>query len=185
MKMIEPEEVRRVLGLADPDRLIVTGGQALNLWAERYHQAPELLAYAPYMSKDVDFCGRYSDAAELAKKLGGYMEKPSADGIQPWMEGIIVVPQEGGDDLRIDILNHVLGTEPKDVEKSSIRVHLHSLHTGQKLTANLMHPFHVLQSRIANVIGIAGPNAPEHSSRKRQAKAAPVILREYLREMSS
>lgn len=182
--MIDPEEVLRILKMADPDRLMVTGGQALNLWAERYHHAPELAAYAPYISKDVDFHAQFNDAAALAAKLGGYMLKPSSDGLQPWVEGIIVVPRPNGEDLRIDVLNNVLGTNPKDVLKSSVRVHLLSKQTGEKITVTLMHPFHVLQSRIANVLGVANSDAPEDSSRKRQAKAAPVILREYLREMS-
>lgn len=36
----------------------LVGGQALNLWAERYSAAaPELDYYGPYTSKDVDFFG--------------------------------------------------------------------------------------------------------------------------------
>lgn len=36
----------------------LVGGQALNLWAERYSAAaPELDSYGPYTSKDVDFFG--------------------------------------------------------------------------------------------------------------------------------
>lgn len=49
---------------------VIIGGQAVNFWAEKYlHAEPELLAFLPFVSKDIDFLGgrqEVLDAARLA-----------------------------------------------------------------------------------------------------------------------
>lgn len=93
MPQLDPEEVLPILGQTDPMPLIIAGGQALNIWAEHYSHAPELSYHLPFTSKDVDFVGRFGAASELAQKLGGYVGRPGKDGIQAWVEAIIVVPE--------------------------------------------------------------------------------------------
>jgi hypothetical protein len=56
--------VRVVLQQLEParDNIVLIGGQALNLWAERYSdRAADLAAAAPFTSKDIDFCGTAQD----------------------------------------------------------------------------------------------------------------------------
>jgi hypothetical protein len=44
--------------LASDGETFIVGGQALNLWAERYSETfVELSDYGPYTSKDVDYFG--------------------------------------------------------------------------------------------------------------------------------
>ena len=96
-----------------------------------------------------------------------------------------VAPQQGQPDLRIDILSHILGTNEKDLKDSSLKLHIPVQQDDQvigHLPVTVMHPFHILQSRIANVLKIDNPDSTVVTVRQRQAKAAPIILREYLRE---
>lgn len=185
MQNLETEQVFQILGHVDPEALFIAGGQALNIWAQRYSDSVDLREYGPYTSKDIDLVGAYRAAEVLAKALGGHVEQAHADGVQAWVEGIIVVPQPGKPDLRIDVLNHILGTNEKDLKDSSIKLRL-PVKQGDEVVGHLpvtiMHPFHVLQSRIANVLKIEKPNSKIVTVRQRQAKAAPVILREYLRD---
>jgi hypothetical protein len=44
-------------------RIVVVGGQAVNFWADRYSpDKPELLAYRPFTSRDLDLLGSMANA---------------------------------------------------------------------------------------------------------------------------
>jgi hypothetical protein len=50
-------------------RIIIVGRQAVNFWADRYApDKPELLAYRPFTSRDLDLLGSIADAYQLASK---------------------------------------------------------------------------------------------------------------------
>jgi len=49
---------------------ILIGGQAVNYWAETYlHSEPELKAFVPFVSKDIDFMGGRGDVVKVARQL--------------------------------------------------------------------------------------------------------------------
>ena len=183
--MIDQETVRQVISrIPLEDGVFLAGGQALNFWAEHYARAPELKHYGPYTSKDVDFFGRYQAAEKLAEALGGHVEKPTASGPEAFVEAVVVVP-DGDGEFRIDFLNYVLGTDPGDLEKKRVEIRPLVIRDGEvvgQLQVPIMHPFHVLQSRIANVIKLGNNQVDQRSTRQRQAMAAPIILREYVRD---
>lgn len=54
------------------ERSTLIGGQALNYWCHQLlKDNPQLEAFAPFASKDVDVIGTYEDAEALARGLGG------------------------------------------------------------------------------------------------------------------
>ena len=49
---------------------IIIGGQAVNYWAETYLSSePELAAFIPFVSKDIDFIGGRDDVLKTARQL--------------------------------------------------------------------------------------------------------------------
>jgi hypothetical protein len=53
------------------DNAFIVGGQALNLWAERYAATrADLLSFGPFTSKDLDYFGHRAAAEKLAAALG-------------------------------------------------------------------------------------------------------------------
>jgi hypothetical protein len=154
----------------------VIGGQALNLWAEYYSAADELAQYRPYTSKDIDYFG-YRDAAQkLADALGGHVLEPTMDDQTP--QTAIVEAEVQGQLLRIDFLGNVLGVRPKALQANVVEIIVP--YTKDDVAGHLaipvMHPLHCLQSRIANLVVLRRPDA----TARRQAEAAPVVLRQYL-----
>ena len=161
------------------DGAFIVGGQALNLWAERYSHAPELALYGPYTSKDLDYFGHRDAAMKLAERLGGRVMIPSSDDATP--QSAIVVAEVAGEEIRIDFLKHVKGVKVKALTESAVEL-LVPVHTAEgpgQLALPVMHPLHCLQSRIANVVELGRGD----DVAARQLSAAPIVVREYISEM--
>lgn len=175
--MLDPEVVRRIsIHLTLDDKAFLVGGQALNFWAEMFSDAPELRAYAPYTSKDIDYFGRVEAAEKLAKAIGGKVIRPQADHHTP--QTAIVVATVAGQQIEIDFLNYVLGVSPESLQKQAVEIVVPVRSGDQQgsIRIPVMHPLHCLQSRAANVIKLGR----EGDVAKRQLAAAPIILREYV-----
>lgn len=164
---LSPTAVRELLEQLKPAHaeLVLIGGQALNLWAERYSSStPELAAVAPFTSKDIDFYGSASQVARCAELLGGTHRLFNVND-RTAAAGVVTTPSG----FEIDLVHAPRGVRPdqlalRAVYLSSVRV---------------MHPMHVLESRAANVVHI--PRADEHSLK--QLRAAVIIAREFIREV--
>jgi len=170
--------VQLVSNLQRGDDAYLVGGQALNIWAERYWQTPGLAAFGPFTSKDIDYLGTAAAAEKLARALDGKVSFPNQEGIGPISA---VVEAEIGDvRLTVDFLHHVLGVDPDRLKKLAVDIQVPSPSDGGRvLSIPIMHPVHCLQSRVANayrlgrVEGIAA----------RQLQAAPIVVDAYVREM--
>jgi hypothetical protein len=144
------------------DEIVLIGGQALSLWADRYAHTTELTSAAPYTSKDLDFYGQPDHGRRCADALGGtYIAYAPKD--RSVCSGVVTTP-EG---VVIDIVHTPLGVPPSEIHRRSISFP----------RARLMHPLHVLMSRAANVVRI--PRADPHSLG--QLRAAVIVLREFTR----
>ena len=59
---------------------VIVGGQAVNLWAERYRpREPRLDAFLPFTSKDLDLVGSTAAARRTAAVVGWQFVPPAAD----------------------------------------------------------------------------------------------------------
>lgn len=148
----------------------------MNLWAEFYSAADELHAYRPYTSKDIDYFGQREAAQKLAEALGGKVLVPNVDDQTP--ETAVVEATVNGTLIRIDFLGHVLGVRPKELTAgvSEIIVPYENGGNGGQVAIPVMNPLHCLQSRIANLNILKRPD----DTARRQAAAAPIVLREYI-----
>lgn len=160
------------------DNAFVVGGQALNLWAERYSHAPELTAYGPYTSKDIDYFGHRKAAQKLADALDGKLEIPDPDDQTP--QTAIVRAEVEGNTIEIDFLWHVKGVEEASLKKQAVQLRLNVKVDGEQaeLLIPIMHPFHCMQSRLANVVELKR----DTDLALNQLEASPIVLREFLFE---
>lgn len=167
-----------VLGLED-DAFIV-GGQALNLWAERY--APgrqDLIAFGPFTSKDIDYYGHRAAAQKLADALGGKVHLPGPDDHTP--NSAVVSASIDGINVEIDFLSDVAGVKVNALERDAVEL-IVPVRGGSgidELAIPVMHPLHCLQSRIANVVTLGR----SYEVALRQLAAAPIVLEAYVDEM--
>lgn len=159
--------------------MFIIGGQALNLWAERYAHVRELASFGPYTSKDLDYFGHRDAAEKLARHLGGRLRIPEPGNVTP--QSAILVARVAGREVEIDFLAHVLGVRPKALEASAVEI-IVPVRSGDEqgaLALPVMHPLHCFQSRVANVIQLRRKDDVS----RRQLGAAPIVIREYTSEM--
>ena len=161
------------------DGAFIVGGQALNIWAERYSGAAELGQYGPYTSKDIDYFGHREAAQKLADALGGRVLTPTVDDATPQSAKVEAVV--AGEKIEIDFLIHVKGVNADVMKRSAVELIL-TVRTDAGegvLTVPIMHPLHVMQSRIANVLELGRKS----DLACRQLNASPIVVREYVRQM--
>jgi hypothetical protein len=177
---LDPQIVHDLAGILQlSDKAFIVGGQALNLWAERYSAVGELSIYGPFTSKDIDYFGHREAAQKLADALNGTVRIPIADDHTP--QTAIVLAQVGGHQLAIDFLGHIKGVDQGQMEKQAVELNL-TVRAGKKVGAlkiPIMHPFHCMQSRLANVVELGRETDLAH----RQLDASPIVLREFLSDM--
>jgi hypothetical protein len=180
---VVPPEVVLELGsiLSLKDHAFLVGGQALNLWAERYSSASELKLYGPYTSKDIDYFGHREAAKKLADALHGEVAYPTPDDMTP--HTAIVTADVAGQHLIIDFIDTVLGVQPNRLEKRALEITAPIKIDGETgtLLIPVMHPLHCFQSRIANRFTLRRSD----DLAERQLQASVYVVREYLREMLS
>lgn len=147
-------QVEALLARLEPAKasIVLIGGQALNLWAERYQLIPELAAAAPFTSKDIDFGGEASAVEHCAQLVGGEYQIFSTKD-RSICAGIVTTP----DGVKIDLVRMPCGVSIDDVARDAVSLP----------AVRVMHPIHVLQSRAANVVQIPRPD--EHSLKPRRA----------------
>jgi hypothetical protein len=180
-KRREPLGPKTVIKLASvlvlEDGAFIVGGQALNLWAERYAPGwPDLVAYGPFTSKDLDYFGYRKAAQKLAAALGGRMLVPRPDDHTP--NTALVIATIDGREVEIDFLSNVMGVRANALERDAVEL-LVSLTDGGSLAVPIMHPLHCLQSRIANIVALGRRD----EAALRQLAAAPIVLQAYIDEM--
>lgn len=178
--MLPAEIVYRLASILTlSDGAFIVGGQALNIWAERYSAVAELADFGPYTSKDIDYFGQRDAAAKLAEAIGGRLRIPQMDDATP--QSAIVEATIDGHEIEIDFLTHVLGVEDAGLKKAAVNIIL-QVKTAEGIDAlkvPIMHPFHCLQSRVANVVTLHR----KQDVARRQLEASPIVLREYIAEM--
>lgn len=173
----------RILISAETLDSIIVGGQALNIWGEHYFERArdELQEFTPFQSKDIDFFGDAGEAAALARMLEGDLNLPSIDDVATPSSAMIDI-KVGERHYVVDFLRAVAGldTSIMKVRASTLEVDLPDREgVFRKTAVLLLNPLDVLLSRIAGITILKRND----EGALRQLAAAPIILREYIREL--
>lgn len=162
------------------DGALIVGGQAVNLWAERYYRkTPELVGFGPLTSKDLDYFGSRQAAQKLSDALGGVIKFPTMDDATP--ASAVVEAEVDGRWIVVDFLQYVIGTKPKRLAANAVElaIPLPPEQGEGEISLPVMHPLDCYQSRIANAAILK--RTGDHPMR--QLNASYFVLRSYIDEM--
>lgn len=156
----------------DPARLVLVGGQALEVWGHFFGVAPPTGDHAP-LTEDTDFLGSTHDARWLCKLLGrADTELVLAKDFDPSPNSAIAyIKRPDGRLLMIDFLRAIVGVKNDEIISSAVRIEV----AGCVLQA--LHPLLCLKSRLANLERLASKRT---TNGVMQAKWAVDIVRAYL-----
>lgn len=169
------ELVLRVLAQADED-VVLIGGQALAFWMDHYdvRQPGDL----PAISRDVDFftlnAANSGPLDRFARAIHGRVHKERAESLTALI-GSAIAPAADDRIYNVDLLHTVFGFTRDQVEANAVPVAIPG--TGKSL--RVMHPLHVLQSRNANLHGLA---EKQDELGRLQFRLAIEVARRFLEE---
>ena len=162
------DEVAPILRALGGTGAVLIGGQALNLWCERYAKRVDALREsAPFTSKDVDAQGDRRALDACAWKLNASAVYPDHE--DTTNSGYVAVTL-GGKTIELQFLVHPFGLTQREADDTAIHIEV------ADFTLRVLHPVLVMESRIANVMGLHRTDA--HSLG--QARASIHCAREFM-----
>jgi hypothetical protein len=160
-------------------RMVLVGGQALAFWTDRYGITPTAAA----ISNDGDVLGQLALARRLATQLRAALLTPDPDALTALVAQIRVPAGMAGKVRHIDVL-HMLFTVSgrrksreftQAVWRGSVQIEWKPGHI-----IRVMHPLHVLESRVHNAVGLLETKGPHVVT---QAIWAVDVAREAIRRV--
>lgn len=169
----------------EPERLVLVGGQALEVWGVVLDVAPPTATTTGgqafhALTVDADWLGQKPDAQWLADLLGlSHTELHTPDPDDPTASTAILYLERNGRVMLMDFLAHITGLKNTNLLKYAADVAV-EMPDGRNLPLRVLDPVHCLTSRMANL--------KAYESKRRgngilQAQWALDILRAYLRYM--
>lgn len=174
---LTPDEIKEILASCTREVLLV-GGQALAVWAQRYGVAlPQILSAA--VTYDADFIGSARAARKLADALrprGWRYWQPTLDDPTP-QTAKLSKRGEGERTLKqIDFLGSIVGLDTDRIRRRAVTMYPY----GRPL--QVLHPLDVLESRLKNISAL--PSKRDRRSIA-QARLALHVARCYLEELAA
>lgn len=160
----------------DPARLILVGGQALEVWGVVMDVLAPTGDRFP-LTADTDWLGDKRDAQWLCEQLGGDVEIHLAKDFDSTPStAYVLLKRPDGRVLMMDFLRTIVGPSNEAVRNLAVPVKTNGI------TFNVLHPLLCLESRLANIAVIP---AKRSGNGVMQAKWAINIASAYLLRISS
>src|SRR5690348_16672188 len=153
-----PHEIKTVLQALAQTKGVIIGGQAVNLWAERYQKdASPWRELRPYTSFDLDVLGNRTDVLACSQALNAepFFPSPSENTVNSGK----VVAQVQGADFDIDFLHSPNGLSPAEV------VELARPFSFEQIPLKVLHPLHCLESKTVNLMTL-----PQEAGKRQDLK---------------
>lgn len=168
-----------------PDRLVLVGGQAIEVWGVVLDVAPPASIQANgqqfhALTVDTDWLGQKEDASWLAQLLGierTELQIPAFG--DPTPNTAILYLERNGRVMLMDFLSHITGLETSKLLQYAADVDV-PMPDGRYLPLRVLDPVHCLVSRMVN---LKTYEAKRRGNGLLQAQWALDILRSYLRYM--
>ncbi len=139
--------------------MVLVGGQALAFWMDRYGIQPQ----GATVSNDGDALGRIDHAERIARSLRAVLVRPSERARTSLVAQIRIPTGAHGRERNIDVLHllYTVGGLRKSREFTDA-VWRDSIEMEWRRGARIrvMHPLHVLDSRIQNAVGLLDDKGP-------------------------
>ena len=143
-KQFSPHEIKPVLQALAQTRAVIIGGQAVNLWAERYqNESPPWPELRPYTSFDLDVLGNRTDVLQCSQALDAEPFFPLAS--ENTANSGKIIAQIGGSDFEIDFLHSPNGLSPAEVTELALTI------TFETIPLKVLHPLHCVESKTVNL----------------------------------
>ena len=162
----------------DPERLILVGGQALEVWGVVLG-VPAPAGDASPLTEDADWLGSQDDARWLANLLGvgrTELQVPDFNDATP-NTALMYLEQKEGKVLLMDFLRCVTGIENPEIRSNAADLQVPRPGGGDPIQLRVLHPLHCLASRMANLWAYP---AKRRGNGPVQAQWAVNIVRAYL-----
>lgn len=149
---------------------VIVGGQALAYWADYFEI--ELFVTDSGITKDLDIFGDRTHLMQMGAALHTQAQVQNPRFISA-LVGTIEIPVSENLVSNIDVIHTIVGIERDDVRRHAIKVKV------ANYDCNVMHPMHVLESRIKNVEKI-----PEKRNEQgiNQVALAIKVAHQYIRQ---
>ncbi len=159
----------------DPERLILVGGQAIEIWA-RFLDVPSPIGNGSPLTEDTDWLGGKRDAQWLCERLGPKddVELNFADDFGSSPNSAQAYLRRAGRILMMDFLRSIVGPDTEMIRKLAVEVQV------RDAKILVMHPLLCLESRFANLEVIP---AKRKGNGPMQAEWTIKITQAFLRRM--
>lgn len=172
--MYHIRDIKDLLRIIGRTQAVLIGGQAINLWSERYQKEgqPPWSQSLPFTSLDIDLLGNQSDAKYCAEGMNAWLELPNASAHTPQLAKIHCSRPE----LDIDILHTANGLNTAEVMQTAVELKY------EDIPIKLLHPVLCIESKTINLITL--DQQVEGRQDEKHLRLAIANCREFLAELT-
>ena len=172
--MYRIDQLSALLDVIGRTGAVLVGGQAVNLWSERYQREAEpWQSLRPFTSVDVDLLGSQVDAKACAEGVGGTLELPDDPAHTPNAAKV----RCRNPDIDLDILHTVNGLNTAEAVQTAVRLR------HQNIRLRVLHPVLCLESKTVNLITL--DQSIEGRQDEKHLRLAIANCAEFLRELTN
>jgi hypothetical protein len=142
--MYQLQQLRPILKALGQTGAVLIGGQAVNLWSERFQRPQETpwKELRPYTSVDVDLLGNQADVKALAQKLASQIELPDDPAHTPNIAKLHCANPQ----IDIDVLHSVNGLNPAEALQTAVQLKF------ADIPLRVLHPVLCIESKTINLL---------------------------------
>jgi hypothetical protein len=174
-----PDILAKLLAVSREQGLVLVGGQALAFWMSRYDVHPP--RGMPAISRDTDFLalspGDRELVARLARVIHGSPIFPPPTALTA-LVGQAVKPVSADEQINVDVIFKIHGADESQVRRAAVEIE------GYGTTFRVMHPLHVLKSRLDNLYSLKEKQADSPKS-EAQLRCAIRVVQRFLIAVAS
>jgi hypothetical protein len=159
--LLKPQDAAALVAQTRSEKAVLVGGQAVAFWARYFGIRPRL----PALTGDIDYLASTAEAKRISARLKfpHKLKVASLDDHTPNSAVISVEMRGYPEPVLIDYLASIIGMKSEALEKSAVVIEF----GGEPI--RVLHPLHLLQSKIWNLYRLEGKRTPEGIEQARLA----------------